>query len=116
MNCDEIKRIQGTLGGVVPTQLKENVAVYIGTVDYAYKVVRDGERFLIDSANPLLKQTERTIIRIDSVDRKTSCSLEDWIGKDMVLTLTTPYGYSIMTREVESVSIEGEGYKLELWN
>jgi hypothetical protein len=115
---EEFKAVQQAQGGVNPSQMVL-ARVYVETQDYIYKIYQQNDRYYVETGNPGLR--DGAVVGISSQDPENGHVLEDWIGKNCVLNLTTPYGYVIITRKVQGCTFEGitdggETFSLELWN
>lgn len=115
-NQKDLFRIgQEKQGGIVPSQLKADQSVLVETCQYVYKITKEGQHWFVDSGHDLVRHNSQ-IVNISSTDPVTSCYMPDWIGKGMLLELTTPYGLTIITKEVESALIQGKNFEMNLWD
>lgn len=101
-------------GGVIPSQMAVGSYILIETEDFIYRITRESGHWFLESGHPLVR-TNNMLVGIKSTDTHSGLTMFDWVGKGMILTLDTPYGVSIITKEVESAVIGGDNYEVDVW-
>ncbi len=106
------------LGGVILSKLEAGYEVVVETSRFVYCIkptVEAGERaYLINSGAPS-PQGEKICTAIDAHYPLLKHNISDWIGKGMRMILRYRNGVTILTGETLAASVEGGGFKYELW-
>jgi len=106
------------LGGVILSKLETEGNVMVETSRFVYQIkvaTHDNKRaYLVNSGAPS-PQNEKICIAIDSHYPLLKHNMPDWIGKGMRMILRYRNGVTILTGEVLAASVEGGGFKYELW-
>ena len=106
------------LGGVVLSKLDPGANVMIETPRFVYQIkvtTHDNKRaYLVNSGAPS-PQNEKICTAIDAHYPLLKHNMPDWIGKGMRMILRYRNEVTILTGEVLAASVEGGGFKYELW-
>lgn len=113
--CEAVRAAQLEAGGVRPSHLKNGESVIVETDNYMYRISKEDGRWFVESGHPMIK-SNNLVVGIKSIDPTTGCGIDDWIGKGMALSLTTPYGVGIITKVVMSAIVCGNGYEVSVWD
>ena len=111
----EIRTQQEKQGGVIPSKLAHGQSVLVETENYMFNLTKQDGHWFLESAHPMA-QTIKQVVGITSYDKKSGFIMDDWIGKDMMLTLISPYGTALITRHVQSAVVSGEGFEVNVWD
>lgn len=111
----QVKTQQQKQGGVVPSKIPHGNSVLIETENYMFNLTKQNDHWFLESAHPMAR-TLKQIVGIKSTDVKTGITMNDWIGKGMSLTLSSPYGTSLITRQVQSAVVSGKGFEVNVWD
>jgi hypothetical protein len=115
---EQFEETQREQGGVIPSRMAL-AKVYVETQDYIYKIYQDGDRYYVETGNPALQ--DGMVVAISSQHPDKTLYIADWIGKNVYLNLTTPYGCTIITKAVRGATFEGvtdlgEPFTVEVWD
>lgn len=121
MNSESVAKFvaeQVKSGGVVLSKLEASAVVLVETSRFVYEIkpigVGEAREYIINSGAPS-PQNEKICTAIDAHYPLLKHNMPDWVGKGMRMILRYRNGVTILTGEVLAASVEGGGFKYELW-
>lgn len=109
---------QMSQGGIMVSKMALDRTAMIETSRFIYEIkpmVVDGVTMYLVRTGAPSPQSEKVCRAIDSHYPLLKHEMPDWIGRGMRMILRYRNGVSILTGEVMSAAIEGEGFSYELW-
>lgn len=116
-------RLQSEQKGVVPSKLANGTKVLVETNEYMYEFTvldtHTGRQYILNTGSPMC-QENLICIKIEAHSPKLKYFMNDWIGKDMRLSLTFINLNCILVGEVKGATImgttvNGDEYNYDFW-
>ena len=108
-------KAQNDQKGIRMSTLNTKTKVLVETDRFIYEITPlDSGKFLVESGSAAPKG-ERVCNSIDSHYIPLKLDMPDWIGKGMRMILRYTGGASVLTGEVRSATIAGNGFSYDMW-